>query len=61
VDVLVDFEPGHGPGFIGLSQMEEELSVLFGHRPVDMVTPKFLNHRIRDRMLAEAKVQDAEG
>jgi uncharacterized protein len=61
VDVLVEFEPGHGPGFIGLSDMEEELSILLGHRRVDIVTPKFLNHRIRDRILAEAGAQYAEG
>ena len=61
VDVLVEFEPGHTPGFIGLYQMEEELStVLAGHRP-DLVTPGFLNRRIRDQVLAEAQVQYAEG
>jgi uncharacterized protein len=55
VDVLVEFEPGHVPGlrFIG---MQEELSRLFG-RPVDLVTPKFLNARIRDRVLQTAEVQ----
>ena len=61
VDVLVDFEVGHTPGFISLYQIEEELSALLGgHRP-DMVTAGFLNHRIRNRVLAEAEVQYAEG
>ena len=60
VDVLVEFEEGYTPGFIGLYQMEEELSVLLaGHRP-DLVTPGFLNHRIRDRVLAQAEIQYAE-
>ncbi len=54
VDVLVEFEPGHVPGlaFVG---MERELSTLLNGRRVDMVTPKFLNSRIRDRVLLEAE------
>lgn len=58
IDVLVEFEPGHTPGlaFIG---MERELSAMFGGRPVDLVTPRFLNHRIRDRVLSEAETQYA--
>lgn len=60
IDVLVEFEPGHTPGlaFIG---MERELSVVLGGRRVDLVTPRFLNHRIRDRVLAEALEQYAAG
>jgi predicted nucleotidyltransferase len=61
VDVLVEFEPDHVPGFIRLHGIEEELSTLFGGRKVDMVTPKFLNARIRPRVLAEAEVQYAQG
>jgi uncharacterized protein len=61
VDVLVEFEPGHGPGFIGLMKMEKELSLLLGGRKVDLVTEKFLNRRIRNRVLADAEVQYAEG
>ena len=30
VDVLVEFEPEHGPGFIRLHAIEEELSQLIG-------------------------------
>ncbi|MBN1200325.1 MAG: nucleotidyltransferase family protein [Anaerolineae bacterium] len=56
VDVLVEFEPGHVPGFFGLCAMQEELTDLFGQRPVDLITPKFLNWRIRDRVLGEAEV-----
>ena len=59
VDVLVEFEPGHTPGFIRLYQMEQELSALTkGHRP-DLVTTGFLNRRIRDRVLDESQVQYA--
>lgn len=61
VDVLVQFEPGHKPGFFRLHEMEAELSDLLGGRQVDLVTEKFLNRRIRDRVLAEAEVQYAQG
>lgn len=54
VDVLVEFQPGHIPGleFIG---MERELSGLLQDRRVDLVTPKFLNTRIREQVLREAE------
>lgn len=56
IDILVEFEPGFTPGFFKLYQIEEELSNLFDHHRIDLVTSKFLNHRIRDRILAEAEV-----
>ena len=56
VDVLVEFEDCFTPGFFKLHQIQEELSALFENRPIDLVTPKFLNHRIRDRVLTEAEV-----
>jgi predicted nucleotidyltransferase len=58
IDVLVEFEPGHTPG-LAFMRMERELSELFGGRAVDLVTPRFLNHRIRDRVLSEALTQYA--
>jgi predicted nucleotidyltransferase len=61
VDVLVEFEPDHVPGFIALNDMEEELSSLLGGRKVDLVTERFLNRRIRERVLAGAEVQYAAG
>ena len=60
VDVLVEFEPNNGPGFIGLMKMEKEFSLLLGGRKVDLVTEKFLNRRIRNRVLADAEIQYAE-
>jgi len=60
VDVLVEFEPGHGPGFLRLVRMERELSTLLGGRKVDLVTEKFLNRRIRERVLASAEIQYAQ-
>jgi predicted nucleotidyltransferase len=58
VDVLVEFAPGHAPGFFGLSDMEAELSLLLG-RKVDLNTPGFFSGALRDRVLAEAEVQYA--
>ncbi len=57
VDVLVQFEPDHVPGFIALAQMEEELSALLGGRKVDLVTEKFLNRRIRQKVLEQSEVE----
>ncbi len=60
VDVLVTFAPGHTPGFVELHHMEQELSELFEGRRLDLVTRKFLKHRIRDAVLATAEVVYAE-
>lgn len=54
VDVLVEFEPNHTPGW-ELVSMEQELSALLGDRRVDLVTPGFLNHRIREQVLRDAE------
>ena len=51
VDVLVEFEAGHVPGFNFVS-IEREFSGLLDGRRVDMVTPKFLNPLIRDQILS---------
>jgi predicted nucleotidyltransferase len=60
VDVLVEFEPGHVPG-LKFIQIQDELSTILGGWKVDLVTPKFLNRRIRDRVLASAEIQYAQG
>ena len=36
-------------------------TVSHGGRRVDLVNPKYLNRRLKDRVLAEAEVQYAEG
>jgi predicted nucleotidyltransferase len=56
VDILVEFKPGHIPGFFELVTMEEELSELFRRR-VDLRTPQDLSRYFRDEVLAEAEVQ----
>lgn len=57
VDVLVDFVVGHTPGFFRLFEMEEELSVIFGGRKVDIRTPQDLSRYFRDKVVASAQVQ----
>ncbi len=59
VDVLLEFAPGHTPG-LEIVDIEDELSGLLGGRRVDLVNPKYLNRRLKDRVLAEAEVQYAE-
>ncbi|MEW6349684.1 MAG: nucleotidyltransferase domain-containing protein [Thermodesulfobacteriota bacterium] len=60
VDVLMEFAPGHTPGW-EIVDIEEELSALFGGRDVDILNPKYLNRRLKDHVLAEAEVIYAEG
>ena len=54
VDVLVEFEPGHVPGFAFVA-LEDELSELLG-RKVDLVTPCSISRYFRDEVLREAEV-----
>jgi len=60
IDFLVEFVPGHTPGW-DIVDIEEDLSALFRGRKVDIVNPKYLNRRLRDRVLSEAEVLYAEG
>ncbi len=55
VDVLVEFEPEHTPGFFRLHDMEEELSVILG-RSVDLRTPEDLSRYFRDEVIAHSMV-----
>jgi len=61
VDVLVEFHPGIPVGYLRLTQIEDELSIMLGGRRIDFVNHKYLNLRIKDRVLESAKVQYAEG
>ena len=60
VDVLIDFQPGYAVGF-RIVDLAEELGQLLGGRRVDLVSEKYLNPRLRQRVLADAEVQYAEG
>jgi predicted nucleotidyltransferase len=56
VDVLVEFEPDHVPGFIRLAGIERELSELLG-RKADLPTEGCLSPYFKDEVLQEAEVQ----
>jgi predicted nucleotidyltransferase len=55
IDLLVEFEPGHKPGYIGLAAMQLELSDLLGGRPVDLRTPDELSRYFRADVMASAR------
>jgi predicted nucleotidyltransferase len=55
VDVLVEFEPGHVPGF-AFFDLQEELPGILG-RSVDLHTPGSLSRYFRDRIVCEAQDQ----
>jgi len=57
IDVLVEFETGHTPGW-DIVSIEDELSSMLS-RKVDMHTRNDLSRYIRDRVVREAKVQYA--
>jgi uncharacterized protein len=54
VDVLVEFEPGHAPGY-DFFLIETELAQLLG-RKVDLETVGFLSPEIRKSVIREAVV-----
>ena len=60
IDILIKFQTGKTIGFLKLHQLEQELSKIFDGRKIDLVTLKSINHRLRDRILAEVEVCYAE-
>jgi len=60
IDLLVEFDPAHIPGFFKLANMERELSGIVG-RKVDLRTPQELSRYFRAEVISEAEVQYAEG
>lgn len=58
VDVLVEFETGHVPGYIRLAGIEIELSEIIG-RKVDMNTPNCLSQYFREEVIKTAEVSYA--
>lgn len=55
VDILVEFEPDARIGYLGMAQIEAELTELMGRR-VDLRTPSELSRYFRSDVLASAKV-----
>ena len=54
IDVLVEFDPEHIPGWEFVA-MQDELSEILGRR-VDLNTPGFLSDHFRAKVLATARV-----
>ena len=59
LDVIVDFEENHIPGFLELYEIEQELSRLVAGRKVDLLTRKSLHPRLRRQVLENAEIQYA--
>ena len=59
LDILVEFLPGHVPGF-ALVDIQEELSTILGRR-VDLRTPGELSTYFRDEVVKEAQAIYAHG
>jgi predicted nucleotidyltransferase len=47
VDILISFSPGGKMTFEGFIEMREELSALFGGRPIDLVEKRLLRNPFR--------------
>ncbi len=60
IDILVEFEEEHVPGFFELVEMEDEFSSLLNGRKVDMRTPNDLSRYFRHEVLETAEVLHAE-
>jgi len=57
VDLLVEFEPDHAPGYLGMAAIEEELSELLGGQRVDLRTQRELSPYFREEVLRTAEAQ----
>jgi predicted nucleotidyltransferase len=53
VDVLVEFDPAHIPGFFGLVDMEDQFAEIVG-RKADIHTPRDLSPYFRDEVIKQA-------
>ena len=60
IDVLVEFEPGHIPGYFSIFDMEQELSPIFGGRKIDLRTPKELSRYSREEIISTAELHYAQ-
>lgn len=60
IDVLVEFQVDHVPGFLKLAQLERELSPFLGNRRVDLRTSEDLSRYFVNEVVATAEVQYAQ-
>ncbi|WP_404977040.1 nucleotidyltransferase family protein [Accumulibacter sp.] len=57
VDLLVEFDPEHVPGLLGIAEMELTLSEMLGGPRVDLRTAQDLSRYLRDEVVRTAEVQ----
>ena len=55
IDVLVEFDPAHYPGFFRYGNMQDELTEILG-RTVDLNTPLSLSRHFRQKVIDTAEV-----
>ena len=60
IDFLVEFDPDHIPGLLGIVRMERELSEILGGWKVDLRTAQDLSRYFRNQVVSSAEVQYAE-
>ena len=56
IDLLVEFEEGHTPGFFDLDRMEDQLSKFFNGKKIDLRTPNDLSRYFREKVISNAEV-----
>lgn len=56
IDLLVEFDADHIPGFFALARIERELSSLFSGRKVDLRTPEDLSRYFRQEVIDSAEL-----
>jgi hypothetical protein len=59
IDFLVEFDPEHIPGLLGIASMESELSDLLDGKQVDLRTAGDLSPYFREEVCRNAEVQYA--
>ena len=55
IDVLVEFDPEHIPGWEFYGRWPKELEAIFGH-PVDLGTPDSLRPWVKSHIMSDAQV-----
>ncbi len=55
IDILVEFDTNHPPGFFMIARLERELSRLLGKRKVDIKTPKEISRYFREEVLKNSE------
>ncbi|MFN7173025.1 MAG: nucleotidyltransferase family protein [Fimbriimonadaceae bacterium] len=56
LDLLVAFEPGRTPGFLGVARLADLLSLELGGVEVDLRTKRYLSRYFREEVVRSAEV-----